>query len=332
MNLEAQLARAGRLVNRAMRPLRPFLPPRPAILMYHRVASERFDPWGLAVSPANFASQIDWIGRNCTPMPLVELAERHSNGTLSADAVAITFDDGYACNAEVAAPILERSRIAATVFLPAELIDRQQEYWWDEVERIVFDSARRVLRLDGVEHDLGERQPGDRDWRVGQKPQAPRQHAYHALWSALFGKSPPALDRALETLRAQAGTQSEPRQSHRPMTPEEVRSSQSAIVEFGSHAMTHASLPTLTVADKAREIRGGIERCEALTGRRPRSFAYPYGDHDPETEELVRQSGLACACKANGDFVARASDPMLLPRLHVQDWTGAQLARALGRA
>src|SRR4051812_30294675 len=105
------LKRARRWISRRV-PRRP----RPAILMYHRIAEDTFDPWGVAVSPANFADQLDWLKRHRTPLRLLEFAEHHRRGSLPADAVALTFDDGYACNAVTAAPMLDALGIPATIF------------------------------------------------------------------------------------------------------------------------------------------------------------------------------------------------------------------------
>src|SRR5690349_5856170 len=83
-------------------------PPAPAILMYHRIASETFDPWRLAVQPEAFAEQLAWLARHRTVLRLGEFAAFHRRGKLPRTAVALTFDDGYGCTAEVAAPMLKK--------------------------------------------------------------------------------------------------------------------------------------------------------------------------------------------------------------------------------
>ena len=51
------------LIQRATTKLKKTFTPRGLILMYHRVADADLDPWGLSVSPAHFAEQLD-IGRD----------------------------------------------------------------------------------------------------------------------------------------------------------------------------------------------------------------------------------------------------------------------------
>ena len=255
--------------------VRPLIAPGPAILMYHRVADESFDPWGLAVSPAHFADQLEWLAANRTVLPLTDFAQLQRRASLPRDAIALTFDDGYACNAEVAVPLLEKRDMPATIFLPAELIELGREFWWDELEGIVLGHSGDALRLNGHRIELGERSAADVRWLPAQPPGTPRQTAYHRLWSSLYERTPSELDCGMDELREQAQLPDSPRKSHRPMTPGELAAIRSDFMEFGSHSMRHASLPLLSREEKAREIGDSVIRCAELTGLAPRSFAYP---------------------------------------------------------
>lgn len=103
-----------------------------------------------------------------------------------------------------------------------------------------------------------------------------------------------------------------------------------SVVEFGSHALTHPSLPRLDRAEKEREIRLSVEACSELTGTRPLSFAYPYGDMDRESAQLVEQAGFTCGCTTRQTFVSAKADPFALPRLQVPNWKVADFANMLG--
>lgn len=135
----------------------------------------------------------------------------------------------------------------------------------------------------------------------------------------------------MEQLRDQAQVPDSPRKSHRPMTREELGAIRSDLVDFGSHSLSHASLPLLSPQEKVREIRESLGRCAELTGAVPRSFAFPYGNFDPESERLVAEAGFLCACKADGFFVRRTTSRFALPRIFVGNWGSARLARQLGR-
>lgn len=127
--------------------------------MYHRVNEPGYDPWELAVTPAHFDEQLARLKRRRTVLPLIEFAERHARGDLPRDAVAITFDDGYACNGLNAAPLLAAHGLPATVFLATSAISADHEYWWDDLERIVVGApvAAMDIEIEGQRHafDLG---------------------------------------------------------------------------------------------------------------------------------------------------------------------------------
>jgi peptidoglycan/xylan/chitin deacetylase (PgdA/CDA1 family) len=334
MNKRAGIKGLRSRASGAIRRLRRFVPrgPQPAILMYHRIGTETFDPWGLAVAPERFEAQLQWLARARTILPLTEFAAMHRQANLPGKAVALTFDDAYACNFEVAVPMLERLGIPATIFVPAELIERGQEFWWDDLERMVLEHSVPALRVGAQQVALGEPDAGDRQWPPDAKPRTLRQRSFHLLWSQLREKAPGELLAAMEQLREQTGTPGEPRKSHRPMTAGEVRSTASTTVAIGSHTLTHPSLPRLQRDEKRHEIVDSVARCAALSGATPTSLAYPYGDFDAESERFAADAGFDCACTTEHAFVTRQSRAFALPRMQVGDWSPERLARMLGGA
>ena len=297
--------------------------------MYHRIADEDFDPWGLAVSPANFTDQIDWLSQNRTLLPLDEFVTLNRAGALPRNAVAVTFDDGYACNAAATKALTDRD-IPETIFLPLDLVASGGEFWWDELQQIVMAHEDGALSLDSWEIPVGERDRRDGIWPPETPPATARQKAYHRLWALLYAMTPGKLADGMEQLRRQVCAP-QPRDTHRPMSLDEVRASKSLLTAFGSHALTHPSLPMLDEQAKRTEITASVERFEELIGEKPRAFAYPYGNSDPESERLVEEAGFICGCLAGGWFVRQKTNPFALPRIFVGNWNSQRLARQLGR-
>ena len=150
-----------------------------SILVYHRVARANFDPWNLAVKPEEFEQQLTRL-RKKTVLPLSEFVSLHTRNNLPRDALAITFDDGYACNALVAAPMLESFGYPATFFVVSDAIARPEEFWWDQLEFIFhaqgfnYETATRLLAnyaMNGLRVDV----------RRGEPPLA----AFLGLWRLL---------------------------------------------------------------------------------------------------------------------------------------------------
>ena len=83
--------------------------------------------------------KMEAISEVATPIALGELVRRTRERTLPRRAVAVTFDDGYEDNAAVAAPVLERLDIPATIFVTTDAVGRSQSFWWDELPAILLE-------------------------------------------------------------------------------------------------------------------------------------------------------------------------------------------------
>ena len=79
---------------------------------------------------------------------LLFLIQQLANKKIKSNAVFITFDDAYVDNFLYAKPILEKYACPATFFVPTYFIDKQQQFWWDELESIILHS--KTLPLDLV--------------------------------------------------------------------------------------------------------------------------------------------------------------------------------------
>ena len=90
------------------------------ILMYHEIAGRAETASRLAVSPANFAAQLDYLRRaGFTTMTAAALSARLATGIgpLPDRPIVLTFDDGYADFHSRAMPLLDRHGFTATLFV-----------------------------------------------------------------------------------------------------------------------------------------------------------------------------------------------------------------------
>lgn len=308
---------------RSLRPKRPA----PAILMYHRIADVSCDPWDLAVPPQVFEAQMADLARSRHVLALEDFVERHRHGRLPRDAVALTFDDGCVCNAATAAPILQRYGLPATFFLATGMIGSPEEFWWDRLERIVFDPAAggsASLRLGAQELrvDLGQEAEDpqvQRAWRaLGASPVTPRQASYFAVWSALKHHPAAVQEAALIDLACQVGSGLGARATHIPMSEAQARSlARTEGFAVGGHTVDHVSLPGLDASEQLRQMRASRRACEDLAGGPCVSFAYPYGDVSPQTCRLAAEAGFECAVTTRHAGVGPTEDLLALPRITV---------------
>lgn len=96
------------------------------ILMYHRVRDDGCDPH-MSVSPENFEKQIRFVAKNYDVISLSELLRRQELKVANTrDTLVITFDDGFKDNFDNAYPILKKYSTAATIFLIAGAIGKDE--------------------------------------------------------------------------------------------------------------------------------------------------------------------------------------------------------------
>jgi peptidoglycan/xylan/chitin deacetylase (PgdA/CDA1 family) len=304
----------------------------PAILMYHRIATPDVDPWGLSVSPERFAEQVHALRARRTILSMDAFVARLRSGDLPHDAVALTFDDGYLDNLRRAKPILEAAEIPATVFLTTGRIGTGKEFWWDELARMVLCraeplSASVTVEADDLQINLPPIDPMEPhiNWRAWLRPKTAREAAYQTLWRSLQDCAPGHRERAMTRLRRVFGVR-RPNPADLPMRAADVRKLVSDRVSVGAHGCTHQSLIALPASARVEEIQRSRAEAEALSALPVTGFAYPHGDRDGETIDMVRQAGYRWACSTHEANV----DPQRanlhdLPRIAVGDWRAKML-------
>ncbi|MGH9380711.1 MAG: glycosyltransferase [Thermoanaerobaculia bacterium] len=88
-------------------------------------------------------------------------------------------------------------------------------------------------------------------------------------------------------------------------------------VEIGAHSRSHRELPSLAEEAIRDEIEGSIQELEDQGLRRPRIFAYPYGESDARVERAVRAAGLQAAFTCRPGLVRAGQDPYRIPRIEI---------------
>jgi peptidoglycan/xylan/chitin deacetylase (PgdA/CDA1 family) len=318
---------------------------RAVILLYHRVAQTRSDPWALAVTPRHFEEQLAVLRSRGAVLSLQELWETAVHGRAVDRTVAVTFDDGYFDVLGTAKPLLEEYEITATVFVPTGMMGRCREFWWDELERVILQSPTlpdklsvttggREYRweLGGAARFSGDSHPGWRAW--GQPDPTARHRLYRSLYELLYGLQEAERLSLQDKLLAWAGVASVPEKAERRVLSEDelVKLSGGSLITIGAHSVTHSLLAVAPIDTQRREIMQSKSHLENVLGRSITSFAYPFGkrgDYTDETVALVREAGFSCACANIPGNVTPGSDRFQLPRIYVFDWDGDKFARQL---
>jgi peptidoglycan/xylan/chitin deacetylase (PgdA/CDA1 family) len=314
---------------------------RALVLLYHQVAERRVDPWGLAVTPANFRSQLDVLARRWRPIDLDTLASARRRRSVPDRAVAVTFDDGYADNLELAAPLLAEHAAPATLFVASALVQSARAPWWDELAALVLEPehvpATLALRVRGCDRRWRlapladeDRPPHVNEVRPWRARPGTRLEAYYRIWSELRLLPPGEREPLLEEIGRWAGEQGRISPRPRVLTVEQLREfSGRTGLALGGHTVSHPALPACTRAEREREIADGAAWLRERIGTGPRHFAYPFGDWTRAVARTVEQLGFSAAYTAAAGHVGWRSPLYALPRIPVGNYGGDELDRRL---
>lgn len=116
---------------------------------------------------------------------------------------------------------------------------------------------------------------------------------------------------------------------------EEIRAWIEAGHAIGSHSLTHARLPRLSIRDAREEITASKKRLEDAFGLPVNDFCYPYGDWNDAVRDLVMEAGYRTACTTDFGVNTPSTPSLTLRRLMVRHPTRTLRtlpARLLGRA
>ena len=278
---------AERILRRWER-LRAARGPHGVILIYHRVATPAADPWGIAVSPHNFATHMEILRAFAVPRTLGDFASRLETASGPERSIVVTFDDGYTDNLG-ALPVLEANEVPATIFIVSRAVGNPQAFWWDALTRIFLETPvlpeRLTLDLGSkrLTYDLGDVARYDAEalaraarWRADHDvPENSRQRAYLDLWQHLVGLPPDRIAAAAAFLAGWAGLGDAPPASGggRPVTSEELARTRgvSAHRDRRAYEDPRGPVPTVTCG---------------RSGRDRRRAARPDGDDRPRRTQL----------------------------------------------
>jgi peptidoglycan/xylan/chitin deacetylase (PgdA/CDA1 family) len=235
---------------------------------------------------------------------------------LKGPAVAVTFDDGYADNALEGLPILEEVGVPATFFVSTGTLGTREEFWWDELERIILAGDLRPASFSLVDHATS------RSWPTANKEERLALHQeIHPLLASLDRER---REEWLAQLRVWAGLDATGREGNRSLTTAELKTlAASPWVTVGAHTVSHTSLALLSEAEQRREIGGSKEELERLLGKDVTVFSYPFGTkahYNKTSLRLCREAGFV---KVAANFPGQAhrwTYPCQIPRQLARNW------------
>jgi peptidoglycan/xylan/chitin deacetylase (PgdA/CDA1 family) len=274
-----------------------------SVLIFHRVVPEPDPLFPGEVDARRFDQILKCVGAIFNVLPLDVTVDCLARGDLPARALAITFDDGYADNHDVALPILQKHGMNATFFVASDFVDGGR--MWNDT---VIESVRR---FGGSDLDLSAIGLG----RFSMQTVADRCAAIDSLLGQL--KYRPAAERtALVESVAAVAQVSLPNDLM--MSSAQIRALRAAGMIIGGHTASHPILARLSDEDAFDEIAAGKRRLESILDERIAFFAYPNGkpgrDYLASHATMVARAGFSAAVTTAAGVARSGCDPFQIPR------------------
>jgi peptidoglycan/xylan/chitin deacetylase (PgdA/CDA1 family) len=275
-----------------------------------------FEPNGhLSVTPEFLDAALDAVkSLGFEPAALDDIPQHLASGD-SRRLFAVTLDDGNRNNAEHGAAIFARHGVPYTIFVTKGFSERTATMWWETV-------AALLRGQDSIAFDFGNGREDLPARTVGQK-----RHAFNRFCGfvdAVFEDE--AVARINAAARA-AGIDPMTIVNREIMTPEEIAAlaARDSLVSFGAHSVTHCDLARAAPDRLAREVKDSIDAVTAWTGRRPMSFAYPYGFarvFGSREQRAVADAGIRLAVTTRPGVLTadHAGSLMALPRISLNGY------------
>ena len=289
-------------------------------LLYHRVNNLEYDKNLLAVTPENFYDQMIYIKNN---FPVIRFEDDWMG--VKDDAVCITFDDGYMDNFTNALPILQELELPATIFLATGNINTCEEFWWDELERLLLDAGSDYAGSFMLKDLLFSCK-----WTT--ETYLDRNELYDTLHWLMYDKVTVKRRKDwIRQLREWRNTGSCGRKENRAVWPDEI-DIDSPILTLGAHTVNHPSLRNMSIEEQCYEISQSIKDVENLSGRKVSVFSYPFGGREDFNEVTIRicreQHIIKAAANIPGIWTFQ-SDDYQIPRNIVRNWNQTEYVRKI---
>lgn len=198
-----------------------------------------------------------------------------------------TLDDGYRDNAEFAAPVFSRHGVPFTIFLTKGFVDATHSMWWETADAL-------LNKVEQFKFDFGK---GLETLRTATGPQ--KLAAFNRIADFINSTEETAAVARLDDVAIKAGIDPLAITRDLTMREDELRKlAENPLVSYGAHTVSHRGLARLSAQETEREIADSLERVRAITGSRPKSFAYPYGDSRSVSQRergIVKSLGIDTA-------------------------------------
>lgn len=284
------------------------------IIAYHRVVAdiekaEKDAIYGLVVSAATFRRHCEILRKSFDVVSL-ETAAYFLDGmrNVSRPLAVITFDDGYLDFYEQAFPVLNEFGLPATVFLPTEYIGGHKPLAHDRIYWLVKQAIEKSVPLTnalikaGIAKNLAATLGSETDIL---KLSDSIVYLPNELREAVIFQLEHALGNQFEDY---------PRE-YQLLDWEMICEMSRKGISFGGHTANHVVLPLEDESAMEKELVESKKTLESKLGKKVITFAYPNGEYNTQTKQLLARAGYKIAVTTEKRINRPMSDMLALGRI-----------------
>lgn len=260
-----------------------------------------------------FRGIISALCRKGSPLSLDQFLElNHARAPLPTKSFVITFDDGFANNLEVAAPILGEFKVPATFYVSTQLVDENAMSWIDRIEHCLESCGPVQVKLP---------------WKQVALPATDSNEKINLLREVrAVAKNDPRidLDELVLDIARQIGvppvTSSDDPLDRKLTWPEVRELSLHPFFTVGGHSHRHVNLAFLEPQELEAEVTLSLRLLAEKAGLEPRHYSYPEGfEHcySPAVIASLKRHGIVASPTAIDGLNPPGSDPFHLRRIFV---------------
>jgi peptidoglycan/xylan/chitin deacetylase (PgdA/CDA1 family) len=250
------------------------------VLAWHNVEPTWCFPASRGAGTRGLERQLAFLGRLGNVVPLGDALGALSRGDpLPPRSVALTFDDGYRDQLELAVPILEHLGLPATFFLVPGLLDGTVQAWWEELAWIVTRATRDSVVWEGRS--------------VGLKGPAERRASLAMVLEALKRRDRAGRDVAIEELADRCAPEGKLEEHAAFLDWDGARQLARRGFTVASHSLVHNILAEEPEPEQERDLVTSRQQLERELDLPVDLVAYPNGKRPDYSRATIAAAGRA---------------------------------------
>src|SRR5271165_6602583 len=299
-----------------------------AVVTYHGVLPEGYEPVdsaldGNLISAEMLSRQLRLLKAQyhvISPEDALAWLEGAGRRALPPRAVLLTCDDGLLNCLTDMLPILRQEKLSCLFFVTgASAEDSRTMLWYEELFLLFLRAPAGAFEISSegvlVEGDLGSREQRRAVWwnsvkRLSQVDSVARGLFLRAAHSQFGGNAEADFREGNSASCRRFGL----------LTRTELQQLASAGMTIGAHTLSHPMLSQSPPELAYAEVSASRTRLESVLGKQVWALAYPFGDPQsvtPQVLAMAEQAGFQAAFLNFGGGLGTELPPYALPRVHV---------------